>query len=160
MPTSLTAGQPAPDFALVDQDGKTHRLADYRGRNVVLYFYPKDETRGCTIEACEFRDEHSALQALGAVVIGVSRDDQESHLAFIEHHALPFPLLVDTDTAVSAAYGAWGPRVVDGQEQIGLIRSTFLIGPDGTIAHVWAPVTAEGHANQVKAVLEEQRARA
>lgn len=154
MPTSLTAGQPAPDFALVDQDGKTQRLQDYRGQNVVLYFYPKDATRGCTIEACEFRDEHSALQALGAAVLGVSRDDEASHKSFAEHHGLPFPLLVDGDTAVSTAYGAWGPRVVEGVEQMGLIRSTFLIGPDGNLLHVWAPVTAEGHANEVKQVLE------
>ena len=159
MPSSLTAGQPAPDFALVDQAGETRRLQDYRGKNVVLYFYPKDETRGCTIEACEFRDEHSALQALGAVVIGVSRDDEASHRGFIEHHGLPFPLLVDGDTAVSAAYGAWGPRVVDGQEQMGLTRSTFLIGPDGKLAHVWSPVTAEGHAAEVKAVLQQVAAK-
>ncbi len=154
MPTSLTAGQPAPDFALVDQDGQTHSLQDYRGRNVVLYFYPKDETRGCTIEACEFRDEHSALQALGAVVIGVSRDDEASHKNFAENHGLPFPLLVDGDASVSTTYGAWGPRIVDGNEQMGLIRSTFLVGSDGNLLHVWAPVTAEGHAGEVKQVLE------
>ena len=154
MATSLTAGQAAPDFELVDQAGKKHSLADYRGKNVVLYFYPKDETRGCTIEACEFRDEHSELQALGAVVIGVSRDDQESHKSFAEHHELPFTLLADTERTVTDAYGAWGPRMVDGQEQMGAIRSTFLIRPDGKLAHVWAPVTAEGHAAQVKEVLE------
>jgi len=155
MTTSLAAGQAAPDFELTDQAGQTHRLADYRGKNVVLYFYPKDETRGCTIEACEFRDEYSDLQALGAVVIGVSRDDEASHKAFAEHHDLPFTLLADTERKVTDAYGAWGPRVVDGQEQMGPIRSTFLVGPDGTLAHVWAPVTAEGHAAQVKEVLEE-----
>ena len=157
MATSLTAGQPAPDFTLPDQNGKPHKLADYRGKNVVLYFYPKDETRGCTIEACEFRDEHSALQALDAVVIGVSRDDEASHKSFAEHHELPFTLLADTDRAVTDVYGAWGPRVVDGQEQMGLIRSTFLIDGEGKLARVWAPVTAEGHAAEVKAVLEEMK---
>jgi peroxiredoxin Q/BCP len=154
MATSLTAGQAAPEFELKDQDGKTHRLADYRGKNVVLYFYPKDETRGCTIEACEFRDEHSELQALDAVIIGVSRDDEASHKSFAEHHELPFTLLADTERSVHDTYGAWGPRVIDGQEQMGVIRSTFLIAPDGKLAHVWAPVTAEGHAAQVKEVLE------
>jgi len=152
---SIAVGDKAPDFQLHDQNGREVSLADFRGKKaVVLYFYPKDETRGCTIEACEFRDEHSALQALGAAVLGVSRDDEASHKSFAEHHGLPFPLLVDADTATATAYGAWGPRIVEGVEQMGLIRSTFLIGPDGNLLHVWAPVTAEGHANEVKQVLE------
>ena len=100
------------------------------------------------------RRHPDALQALGAAVLGISRDDEASHKSFAEHHGLPFPLLVDGDIAVSTAYGAWGPRVIEGVEQMGLIRSTFLIGPDGNLLHVWAPVTAEGHANEVKQVLE------
>ena len=154
MPSTLQAGDAAPAFALTDQDGQTHQLGDYAGRNVVLYFYPKDETRGCTIEACEFRDEHSALQALGAVVIGVSRDDEASHKNFAENHGLPFPLLVDGDAAVSTAYGAWGEREVRGETSVGMIRSTFLIGPDGKLRRVWPQVTADGHAHEVREVLE------
>jgi peroxiredoxin Q/BCP len=154
VPTTLQPGQPAPPFELKDQDGKVHKLSDYRGKNVVLYFYPKDETRGCTIEACEFRDEHSALQAIGAVVLGVSRDDEASHKAFAEHHGLPFPLLVDDAGEVSTAYGAWGERERDGQKFMGMIRSTFLIGPFGQLREVWGMVQAEGHAANVKRTLE------
>lgn len=155
MATSLQAGDPAPSFALEDQDGVTRRLEDFQGKNVVLYFYPRDETPGCTIEACQFRDEHSALEELGAVVLGVSRDDAESHKKFIENHSLPFPLLVDADAAVSTAYGAWGEREIRGEKSIGMIRSTFLIGPDGSLAHVWPTVTADGHADEVRKTLEQ-----
>ena len=159
MPTTLQPGDNAPPFELKDQDGKVHTLNDYKGKNVVLYFYPKDETRGCTIEACEFRDEHSALQAIGAVVIGISRDSAEAHQGFIEHHNLPFPLLVDEDAAVSEAYGAWGEREVDGVKAMGLTRSTFLIGPWGKLREVWPSVRAEGHAEQVRRTLEAIEAR-
>ena len=154
MATNLKPGEPAPSFELEDQDGRVHRLRDYAGRNVVLYFYPRDETPGCTTEACQFRDEHSALEALGAVVLGVSRDDAESHRKFREHHDLPFPLLVDTDTAVSTKYGAWGEREIRGEKSIGMIRSTFLIGDDGTLKHVWPTVRADGHPEEVRRVLE------
>jgi len=154
MASTLQAGEPAPDFALIDQDGQQHRLADYAGKNVVLYFYPRDETPGCTTEACQFRDEHSALEAAGAVVIGVSRDDAESHQKFREHYDIPFPLLVDDDAAVSTAYGAWGEREVRGTVAVGMIRSTFLIGPDGKLRRVWPTVTADGHAQEVREVLE------
>ena len=154
MATTLQAGQPAPEFSLVDQDGQQHQLGDYAGKNVVLYFYPRDETPGCTTEACQFRDEHSALEAAGAVVIGVSRDDAESHQKFREHYDIPFPLLVDDDAAVSTAYGAWGEREVRGTVAVGMIRSTFLIGPDGKLRRVWPTVTADGHAHEVREVLE------
>ncbi len=159
MPTNLQPGDPAPSFALTDQDGKLHRLEDYKGKNIVLYFYPRDETPGCTTEACQFRDEHSALQAMGTVVIGVSRDDQASHKAFAEHHELPFPLLVDSDGTVSTAYGAWGERERDGVKSEGMTRSTFLIGPFGRFREVWPIVTADGHAAKVKQTLDmiEQR---
>lgn len=155
MATTLTAGTPAPEFSLTDQDGTVHRLADYRGRHVVLYFYPRDETAGCTTEACQFRDEHSALESLGAVVLGVSRDDAESHRQFREHHSLPFPLLVDEAGEASEAYGAWGEREVRGEKTIGMIRSTFLIGPDGTLAHVWPQVQPDGHPEEVRRVLQD-----
>ena len=154
MASTLRAGEPAPDFALTDQDGRQHRLADYAGKNVVLYFYPRDETPGCTIEACQFRDEHTALEELGAIVLGVSRDDAESHRKFIENHSLPFPLLVDDAGDVSTAYGAWGEREVRGTVGVGMIRSTFLIGPDGRLRRVWPQVTADGHAHEVREVLE------
>ncbi|MEI6664531.1 MAG: peroxiredoxin [Chloroflexota bacterium] len=155
MVTSLKAGDAAPSFALQDQDGVTRRLEDFSGKNVVLYFYPRDETPGCTTEACQFRDEHSVLEELGAIVLGVSRDDQASHKAFADHWELPFPLLVDSDTEISNAYGAWGEREIRGEKSIGMIRSTFLIGPDGNLAHVWAPVTADGHAEEVRRTIEE-----
>lgn len=150
MPTKLQPGEDAPPFELVDQDGNTHKLSDYRGKNVVLYFYPRDETPGCTTEACQFRDEHSALKQNGAVVIGVSRDDQASHKAFAEHHSLPFPLLVDSEGTVSEAYGAWGERTnAQGEKSIGMTRSTFLIGPFGKLREVWPMVQADGHAAKV-----------
>ena len=123
MAVTLEVGDRAPAFTLRDQDGRRHRLQDYRGQTVVLYCYPRDETPGCTTEACEFRDEHSALEALGAVVLGVSRDDAESHQKFREHHGLPFPLLVDSDAAVSTAYGAWGEREMRGRTSMGMSRS-------------------------------------
>lgn len=154
MPTTLKPGDQAPPFELKDQDGKVHTLNDYKGKTVVLYFYPKDETPGCTIEACEFRDEHSALHAMGAVVIGISRDSAEAHQGFREHHSLPFPLLVDEDASVSEAYGAWGEREVNGEKRMALTRSTFLIGPWGNLREVWPVVTAEGHAALVRRTLE------
>jgi len=154
MASTLKAGDAAPAFALEDQDGQTRRLEDFRGKNVVLYFYPRDETPGCTIEACQFRDEHTALEELGAVILGVSRDDAESHRKFIENHSLPFPLLVDDGGDVSTAYGAWGEREIRGEKSVGMIRSTFLIGPDGKLAHVWPTVTADGHAEEVRKTIE------
>lgn len=154
MASTLKPGDMAPPFELTDQDGNVHRLADYKGKNVVLYFYPKDETPGCTTEACQFRDEHSALQAMGAVVIGVSRDDAQSHQQFREHHGIPFPLLVDAEATVSTAYGAWGEREIQGNKSVGMIRSTFLIGPWGKLREVWPAVRADGHAEQVRRTLE------
>ncbi|MEI6666042.1 MAG: peroxiredoxin [Chloroflexota bacterium] len=155
MPTSLQPGDDAPSFALTDQSGTVRRLEDYKGKNIVLYFYPGDETPGCTTEACEFRDEHSALTAMGAVVLGISRDDEASHKAFAEHHELPFPLLVDSDGAVSEAYGVWGERERDGVKSIGMTRTTFLIGPFGRFREVWPFVRPEGHARQVKNTLAQ-----
>jgi peroxiredoxin Q/BCP len=154
VPTRLQPGDQAPPFELKDQHGNVHKLSDYRGKSVVLYFYPKDETTGCTMEACQFRDEHSALQAMGAVVLGVSRDDEDSHKAFAEHYELPFPLLVDQDHSVAETYGAWGEMERNGEKTIGLTRSTFLIGPFGRLREVWPVVRADGHAAVVKRTLE------
>lgn len=150
-------GRKAPDFDLPGSDGKTHRLADYRGRTVVLYFYPKDDTPGCTKEACGFRDSFAAVSRR-AVVLGVSRDDVASHRRFAEKYNLPFPLLSDGDTAVMKAYGAWGEKLMYGKPVTGTIRSTVVIGPDGTVVRHWPTVKkAEEHPAEVLAFLEGKR---
>lgn len=142
-------GQKAPAFAAQNQAGERVSLADFKGKNVVLYFYPRDNTPGCTVEACEFRDEHSALKKKGAVVLGVSPDSEKSHQKFIEKFSLPFPLLVDEDHAIAEAYGAWGEKSLYGRKFMGIIRSTVLIGPDGNVKKVWPKVSPKGHANEV-----------
>jgi peroxiredoxin Q/BCP len=145
----LEAGQKAPAFSLKDQDGKTVKLSDFKGQQVVLYFYPKDNTPGCTQEACDFRDEASALKKAGAVVLGVSTDSEASHQKFIQKYALNFPLLVDADHAVAEKYGAWGEKQMYGKTFQGLIRSTFLIGGDGKLKQVWPKVKVAGHVKEV-----------
>jgi peroxiredoxin Q/BCP len=149
MPVTLEAGDRAPSFTLKDQDGKTHKLADYEGKTVVLYFYPRDDTPGCTKEACSFRDEHEAISEEGAVVLGVSTDDAESHRRFREKHGLPFPLLVDEGAKVATRYGAWGEKVLYGRTSIGMTRATFVIGPDGKLTKVWKRAKAEDHGAAV-----------
>ena len=145
------AGNPAPEFELADQDGQLHSLEDYRDQWVVLYFYPKDETPGCTTEACEFRDNIFAFRDLNVQILGVSLDDVESHKAFAENHGLPFPLLADTDGEASTAYGVktrmFGMTVAK--------RQTFVIGPDGTIAKHYEKVSPAEHSAQVLADLKE-----
>lgn len=158
MAVTLEAGDRAPGFSLKDQDGKVHDLKDYAGTTVVLYFYPKDDTPGCTKEACSFRDNHEAINEVGAVVLGVSADDAASHQAFREKFGLPFPLLVDEGAKVASSYGAWGEKVLYGKTVIGMIRSTFIIGPDGVLTKVWKQVQAEGHAGHVLKALEASRA--
>ena len=155
MAVTLGAGDHAPSFALADHDGTVHRLDAYRGQTVVLYFYPKDQTPGCTKEACSFRDHQAAIAAHGAVVLGVSTDSAESHRKFRAAHELPFPLLVDEGAAVATAYGAWGEKVLYGRTSIGMIRSTFLIGPDGTLLKVWKRARAENHGRAVLATLDD-----
>ena len=140
----IEAGQKAPAFSMRNQDGNTVTLGDYAGKNVVLYFYPKDDTPGCTVEACAFRDEHSALEKKGAVVLGVSGDDEKSHQKFIKKFNLPFPLLVDADHKAAEAYGAWGEKNMYGRKYMGFIRSTFLIGPDGAVKAAWAQGEGRG----------------
>ncbi len=151
----LEAGDKAPAFSLKDQDGNTVKLADFKGKHVVLYFYPKDNTPGCTREACDFRDEHSVLKKAGAVVLGVSTDSVQSHRKFADKFQLPFPLLVDEGHAMAEKYGAWGDKVLYGRKFKGMIRSTFLIGPDGKIKKVWPKVRVDGHVEQVKEALAE-----
>jgi thioredoxin-dependent peroxiredoxin len=152
----LQPGDPAPDFTLEDQAGRKVSLADQAGKNVVLYFYPKDDTPGCTKEACGFRDAWSDLQGLGAVVLGVSPDSSASHGRFAEKYRLPFPLLADPDRTVLTAYEAYGEKTMYGKKMMGVIRSTVWIGPDGRIRRHWPRISdAAGHPEQVLAALRE-----
>ena len=146
-------GKKAPAFTLPDQDGKPVSLADFKGKPVVLYFYPKDDTPGCTQEACDFRDASAALRKAGAVVLGVSPDDSTGHGKFAAKFKLPFPLLADTEHAVALAYGAWAEKSMYGRKYMGIVRSTFLIGPDGVLARVWPKVKVKGHVDDVLAGL-------
>ncbi len=147
----LMPKDPAPEFELASTHG-LQRLRDYRGRWVALYFYPKDDTPGCTAEACDFRD---LLPGLEAVVLGVSADDLVSHQQFAHKHQLPFPLLSDTDHRVAEAYGAWGEKQSYGKAYQGLIRSTFIIDPEGRVAEALRNVKADGHAERVAARLRQ-----
>lgn len=149
----LEIGQAAPDFTLQDQDGNTVSMRELRGKKVVLYFYPKDNTPGCTKEACSFRDHFAALRDQGVVVLGVSPDSTASHRKFADKHQLPFTLLADPDHAVADAFGAWGEKTLYGKKFMGLIRSTFLIDEDGTIRHVWKKPKTDVHAEEVLAKL-------
>lgn len=147
-------GENAPDFSLQGTDGKLHSLRDYAGRTVVLYFYPKDNTSGCTKEACGFRDLHGDLLSLGAVVLGVSKDALPSHDKFIAKFQLPFVLLSDPDAEVMQRYGAFGEKTMYGKKVTGTIRSTVVIGPDGKVLKHWAPVKkADLHPAEVLAFL-------
>jgi peroxiredoxin Q/BCP len=148
-------GDPAPDIALPDETGATHRLADQRGRWTIVYFYPKDDTPGCTVEACEFRDANETIHERGADVWGISPQGATSKRAFREKFGLPFLLLADTDHAVAEAYGSWVEKQNYGKTSMGVARRTFLVDPDGRIARVWPKVKPEGHAAEVIAALDE-----
>jgi len=154
----LEVGQIAPDFSLHDQEGQTRSLADARGRWVVVYFYPKDDTPGCTKEACAFRDDLPRFEGLNAVVWGVSADDEKAHRKFAEKFALNFPLLVDPDKAVLEAYGAWVEKSMYGKRYMGVQRITYLIDPEGKVARAWPKVKPEEHAEEVAAALTELQA--
>jgi len=147
--THLKAGDKAPDFSAKDQNGKTVVLGDYAGKNVILYFYPKDLTPGCTDEACNFRDNAQLLRDKGFVVIGVSADSEKSHQKFIEKHSLNFTLLADTDKQVIQAYGVWGKKKFMGREYDGISRETFVIDGNGTIAHVIEKVKTKNPTEQI-----------
>ena len=149
----IEAGQRAPAFTLTADDGTKVRLADLKGRPVVLYFYPRDDTPGCTREACAFRDQQAELKKLGAVVLGVSTDSIESHGKFRDKYELNFPLLADADHAVAEKYGAWREKNMYGKKSMGIQRSTFLIDADGKVAKVWKAVKVDGHDEQVLAAL-------
>jgi peroxiredoxin Q/BCP len=147
---SITEGKPAADFKLPDGSGKPHALSDYAGKTVVVYFYPKDDTPGCTKEACSFRDLSTDLDALGVVVLGISPDGGEDHQAFSKKFSLPFPLLCDEDKSVMKTYGAYGDKMMYGKKTVGVIRSTVVIGPDGTVLKHWKKVpNAETHPEKV-----------
>ncbi|NJD63969.1 MAG: thioredoxin-dependent thiol peroxidase [Chloroflexi bacterium] len=148
-------GSAAPEFSLSDQDGTEVTLGSLRGRWAVFYFYPKDDTPGCTKEACNFRDNHAAIQAAGATVLGVSGDTAAAHRKFAEKHSLPFQLLVDEGNGVARAFGAWGTKNMYGKTYEGIIRSTFVINPDGKIAKVWPKVKPDAHGAEVLAWLKE-----
>ena len=143
---------PAPDFSLTGSDGAMHTLADYEGKWIVLYFYPKDDTPGCTTEACSLRDARDDIAERGAEIVGVSKDDPSSHEKFKAKHSLNFTLLSDPEGSVIEAYDAWGPKMFG---KVGILRKTFLIDPDGVIQKVYGRVTPEGHGEQIIADLKK-----
>jgi len=151
-------GDPAPEVALPDATGTVHRLSDQRGRWTILYFYPKDDTPGCTTEACEFRDANATITERGADVWGVSPQGPQSKASFREKLDLPFVLLADEGHEVAEAYGTWVEKQNYGKTYWGTSRTTFLVDPDGRIAHVWAKVKPEGHAADVLRTLDSQQA--
>jgi peroxiredoxin Q/BCP len=146
-------GSKAPDFEVQDDAGRTVSLGQFAGKTVVLYFYPKDDTSGCTTEACEFRDSWAAVKRKGAVILGVSPDGVKSHVKFREKYELPFPLLADEDHAVAEAYGVWGEKSMYGRKYMGINRTTFVIDGAGRVAKVFEKVKPKGHAAEVLAAL-------
>jgi peroxiredoxin Q/BCP len=150
---AIREGEPAPDFSLRADDGETVKLSDLRGKQVVLYFYPKDDTPGCTTQACGIRDVYRELQREGAVVLGVSPDDERSHVKFKEKYDLPFTLLADTDHQVADQYGVWAEKKYMGRTYWGVERSTFVIGADGNVKRVMRKVKPDTHADDVLATL-------
>ncbi|HEX5103847.1 MAG TPA: thioredoxin-dependent thiol peroxidase [Pirellulaceae bacterium] len=151
----LEEGTKAPAFTLQADDGSKVKLADLKGSPVVLYFYPADDTPGCTREACAFRDRSAELKQLGAKVFGISPDDVASHARFKSKFKLNFPLLADTDHKVAERFGAWREKNMYGNKKMGIVRSTFLIGADGVITKVWRSVKVDGHGEAVLAALKE-----
>ena len=145
----LAAGDAAPAFTLPDQDGRPVELRDFAGSTVIVYFYPADDTPGCTKEACQFNENLSAFQRAGAKVVGISPDGAAKHVKFREKYGLSFPLLSDPEHQVMEKYGAWGEKTMYGKKTVGTIRSTFLVDPSGKIAQAWYNVRADGHATKV-----------
>ncbi len=151
----LEAGNPAPDFNLPDESETIHKLSDYRGQPIVLYFYPKDDTPGCTKEACNFRDDYRAYQEAGVTILGVSPDTPKKHSKFKTKYDLPFTLLADSDHRVCEQYSVWGRKKFMGREYDGVFRTTYLIGSDGVILKVFENVKPADHSTEVLQALEE-----
>jgi len=149
----IASGVPAPDFELLDDTNTKRKLSDFRGKNVILYFYPKDDTPGCTKEACNFRDDYSAYEKAGVVILGVSPDTVESHVKFKKKFQLQFPLLADEGHKVCDLYGAWGPKKFLGKEYEGVLRTTFLIDENGDIKKTYEDVRPSEHSTQLLADL-------
>ena len=147
--TTLSPGDIAPNFSATDQNGDTRSLSEYAGKHLVLYFYPKDDTPGCTAEACDLRDNYHRFQEQGYEILGVSPDTPAKHVKFIEKYDLPFDLLADEDHAVAEAYGVWGPKKFMGREYDGIHRTTFVIDPDGKIEDVIRKVKTKEHTGQI-----------
>ena len=152
----LEPGVKAPAISATDQDGKSVTLEEYRGRRVVLYFYPKDDTPGCTKEACAFRDNFPKFNSVGVEVLGVSIDDEKKHKKFAEKYELPFRLVSDPDRKIVEAYGVWGMKKFMGREYMGTSRVTYLINEDGVIEHVWPKVAPEKHAEELLNYLQQK----
>ncbi len=150
----ISAGISAPEFALADEKNTVRRLSDFRGTPVVLYFYPKDDTPGCTTEACAFRDDYDEYAKAGVVILGVSPDNPKSHARFIAKYNLPFSLLADAEHKVCETYGVWGRKKMMGREYDGVFRTTFLIGKDGMILKVFENVKPDGHSKEILAELK------
>ncbi|RIK43838.1 MAG: thioredoxin-dependent thiol peroxidase [Chloroflexi bacterium] len=153
MAEKLQVGDMAPDFEAVTDEGKRVKLSDYRGKRVVLYFYPKDDTPGCTIQACGFRDHYPAIEEKNAVVLGVSPDDEASHVKFKSKYDLPFTLLVDSDHSIAEAYGVWGEKTNYGKKYMGIIRSNFVIDENGKLVKTMYNVKADASADEALAAL-------
>jgi peroxiredoxin Q/BCP len=145
----LKVGDTAPDFILKSDDGTTVSLKDLKGKTVVLYFYPKDMTSGCTLESCDFRDFYSKFKKIGVVILGISKDSVESHVKFKTKHSLPFPLLADTEGKMCEAYGVWKEKSMYGRKYMGIERSTFIVNPNGKLAAVYAKVKVTKHVEEV-----------
>ena len=151
----LEIGSKAPNVALLNDAGETVSLASYAGKYVVLYAYPKDNTSGCTAEACSFRDQSTAITALGAVIVGISPDSVASHVKFKQKHELNFTLLSDPDSLLLNELGAWGEKSLYGKTYMGVLRSTFIFDPEGTLIKVWPKVTPSSHGEEIAAYLKE-----
>lgn len=151
----VNVGEQAPNFTLQNQDGEKVKLSDFEGRNVVLYFYPKDMTPGCTTQACDFRDHHETFSDLNAVILGVSPDPIERHEKFIKKHDLPFQLLADEDHQVAEKYGVWQLKKMFGREYYGIVRSTFIIDQDGNLMKEFRNIRVKGHVERALQYLKE-----
>jgi len=151
---TLKEGDKAPDFTAKDQNGKTVSLSDFKGKNVILYFYPKDDTPGCTAEACDFRDNYQSMLGQGFEVIGVSTDDEKSHKKFETKYNLPFPLIADTDKSINESYGVWVEKNMYGKKYMGTARKTFIVSADGTISKIIDKVDTKNASQQVLDLLQ------